>query len=134
MELYQAYTDYYGMMDSDREYVPSYCKGGYAEPPRFRMQTLRLILGKPFERLTMVDAIKKYAGVDFDEIQTTEEAKKLADEKGVHYEERHVQRRYHQPLLRGVRRRAPDPADLYHGSSGRDLTADQEESRINRSM
>ena len=47
-------------------------------------------LGKPFERLTMVDAIKKYAGVDFDEIQTTEEAKKLADEKGVHYEGRHV--------------------------------------------
>ena len=47
-------------------------------------------LGKPFERLTMVDAIKKYAGVDFDEIQTTEEAKKLADEKGVHYEDRHV--------------------------------------------
>ena len=47
-------------------------------------------LGKPFERLTMVDAIKKYAGVDFDEIQTTEEAKKPADEKGVHYEDRHV--------------------------------------------
>ena len=47
-------------------------------------------LGKPFERLTMIDAIKKYTGIDFNEITTTEEAKKLADEKGVHYEDRHV--------------------------------------------
>ncbi len=47
-------------------------------------------LGKPFERLTMIDAIKKYAGIDFDQVADTEEAKKLADEKGVHYEARHV--------------------------------------------
>ncbi len=47
-------------------------------------------LGKPFERLTMVDAVKKYAGVDFDQIPDTAAAKKLADEKGVHYEERHA--------------------------------------------
>ena len=47
-------------------------------------------LGKPFERLTMIDAIKKYTGIDFNEITTTDEAKKLADEKGVHYEDRHV--------------------------------------------
>ena len=46
-------------------------------------------LGKPFERLTMIDAVKKYSGVDFSEIKTLEEARKIADEKGVEYEERH---------------------------------------------
>ena len=89
MELYQAYTDYYGMMDLTenmfRHIANEVCgttKIPYAE--------VEIDLGKPFERLTMIDAIKKYTGIDFNEIKTTEEAKKLADEKDIHYEERHV--------------------------------------------
>ncbi len=89
MELYQAYTDYHGMMDLTenmfRHIAQEVCHTTtipYAE--------VEIDLGKPFERLTMIDAIKKYTGIDFEEIKTTEEAKKLADEKGVHYEARHV--------------------------------------------
>ena len=89
MELYQAYTDYYGMMDLTENmfrHIANEVLGTTTIP----YADVEIDLGKPFERLTMVDAIKKYAGVDFDEIQTTEEAKKLADENGVHYEDRHV--------------------------------------------
>lgn len=89
MELYQAYTDYYGMMDLTenmfRHVAQEVC--GTTTIP---YADVEIDLGKPFERLTMIDAIKKYTGIDFEEIKTTEEAKKLADEKGVHYEERHV--------------------------------------------
>lgn len=88
MELYQAYTDYHGMMDLTenmfRHIAQEVCgttKIPYAE--------VEIDLGKPFERLTMIDAIKKYTGIDFEEIKTTEEAKKLADEKNVHYEAHH---------------------------------------------
>ena len=89
MELYQAYTDYYGMMDLTENmfrYVAQEVCGTTVIP--YAEETIDL--GKPFERLTMVDAVKKYAGVDFDEIPDTAAAKKLADEKGVHYEERHA--------------------------------------------
>ena len=89
MELYQAYTDYYGMMDLTENmfrYVAQEVCGTTVIP--YAEETIDL--GKPFERLTMVDAVKKYAGVDFDQIPDTAAAKKLADEKGVHYEERHA--------------------------------------------
>jgi len=89
MELYQAYTDYYGMMDLTENmfrYVAEKVCGTTLIPYAEEM----IDLGKPFERLTMLDAVKKYAGVDFDAIPDTAAAKKLADEKGVHYEERHV--------------------------------------------
>ena len=89
MELYQAYTDYHGMMDLTenmfRHIAREVCHtttNPYAE--------VEIDLGKPFERLTMIDAIRKYTGIDFDQITTTEEAKKLADDRGVHYEARHV--------------------------------------------
>lgn len=89
MELYQAYTDYHGMMDLTenmfRHVAQEVC--GTTTIP---YADVEIDLGKPFERLTMIDAIKKYTGIDFEEIKTTEEARKLADEKGVHYEERHV--------------------------------------------
>ena len=89
MELYQAYTDYNGMMDLTenmfRRIAEEIC-GTTTIPYADAM----IDLGKPFERLTMIDAIKKYTGIDFEEIKTTEEAKKLADEKDVHYEARHV--------------------------------------------
>mgnify|MGYP000312053213 CR=1 FL=1 len=89
MELYQAYTDYYGMMDLTENmfrYVAQEVCGTTVIP--YAEETIDL--GKPFERLTMVDAVKKYAGVDFDQIPDTAAAKKLAGEKGVHYEERHA--------------------------------------------
>lgn len=88
MELYQAYTDYHGMMDLTENlyrYVAKEVTGSeiltYGEH--------EMDLSKPFERITMVDAVKKYANIDFNEIHTTEEAKKLADEHHIEYEERH---------------------------------------------
>ena len=89
MELYQAYTDYNGMMDLTENmfrYVAKEVCGTTLIPYAEEM----IDLGKPFERLTMIDAVKKYAGVDFDLIPDTEAARKIADEKGVHYEERHA--------------------------------------------
>ena len=89
MELYQAYTDYKGMMDLTENmfrHIAEQICGATTIP----YADVEIDLGKPFERLTMIDAIKKYTGIDFNEITTTEEAKKLADEKGVHYEDRHV--------------------------------------------
>ncbi|MBO5227652.1 MAG: lysine--tRNA ligase [Lachnospiraceae bacterium] len=88
MELYQAYTDYNGMMDLTenmfRHVAQEVC--GTTEVP---YGDVMIDLGKPFKRITMIDAVKEYAGVDFDAIKDTEEAKKIADEKGVHYEKRH---------------------------------------------
>ena len=89
MELYQAYTDYYGMMDLTENmfrYVAQEVCGTTLIPYNEAM----IDLGKPFERLTMIDAVKKYTGVDFDAIADTDAAKKIADEKGVHYEKRHT--------------------------------------------
>ncbi len=89
MELYQAYTDYHGMMDLTEDmfrHVAQEVCGTTLIPYADAM----IDLGKPFERMTMLDAIKQYTGIDFNEVTTTEEAKKLADEKGVEYEERHV--------------------------------------------
>ena len=89
MELYQAYTDYNGMMDLTENmfrYVAQEVCGTTLIPYAEEM----IDLGKPFERLTMIDAVKKYTGIDFDQVADTAEAKKLADEKGIHYEERHV--------------------------------------------
>lgn len=88
MELYQAYTDYHGMMDLTENlyrYVAKEVTGSeiitYGEH--------EMDLSKPFERITMVDAVKKYANVDFNEIHSAEEAKKLADEHHIEYEKRH---------------------------------------------
>ncbi len=89
MELYQAYTDYNGMMDLTENmfrYVAKEVCGTTTVPYGDEM----IDLGKPFERLTMIDAVKKYTGIDFDEVPDTAAAKKLADEKEVHYEDRHT--------------------------------------------
>ena len=88
MELYQAYTDYYGMMDLTENMFRHVAKevcGTTTVPYGDEM----IDLGKPFERMTMIEAVKKYSGVDFDTVKDTAEAKKLADEKGIHYEDRH---------------------------------------------
>lgn len=89
IEIYQAYTDYHGMMDLAEGLFRTIAKnvvgsttinyGGY-----------ELDLGKPFERLTMVDAVKKYSGVDFNEVPDTAAAKALAKERGIEFEERHA--------------------------------------------
>ena len=88
MELYQAYTDYHGMMDLTENlyrHVAKEVTG--SEILTYGEHTMDL--SKPFERITMVDAVKKYAGVDFNEVKDTAEAKKLADEHHIEYEERH---------------------------------------------
>lgn len=88
MELYQAYTDYHGMMDLTENlyrYVAKEVTG--SEVLQYGEHTMDL--SKPFERITMVDAVKKYADVDFDAIATTEEAKALAKEHHIEFEERH---------------------------------------------
>ncbi len=88
MELYQAYTDYNGMMDLSENLYRHVAKEVLGTT-KIQYGDVEIDLGKPFERITMVDAVKKYTGIDFDQIETTEEARKIADEKGVHYEKRH---------------------------------------------
>ena len=88
MELYQAYTDYHGMMDLTEEmfrHVALEVLG----TTTIVYNGVEMDLGKPFARITMLDAVKQYSGVDFKQIKTLEEARKIADEKGVHYEDRH---------------------------------------------
>ena len=88
MELYQAYTDYHGMMDLTEKLYRHVAKEVTGSEV-LHYGDLEIDLSKPFERLTMIDAVKKYANVDFNEIHTLEEARKAADEHHVVYEERH---------------------------------------------
>ena len=88
MELYQAYTDYHGMMDLT-ENLYRHVAQEVLGTTTIVFNGVEMDLGKPFERITMVDAVKKYAGVDFNEIKTDDEAKAIAKEKGVEFEKRH---------------------------------------------
>ena len=88
MELYQAYTDYHGMMDLT-ENMFRYLAQEVCGSTVITYGENEIDLGKPFERLTMIDAVKRYAGVDFDAVPDTEAAKKLADERGIAYEAHH---------------------------------------------
>ena len=88
MELYQAYTDYHGMMDLT-ENLYRHVAQEVLGTTTITFNGVEMDLGKPFERITMVDAVKKYAGVDFNEIKTDDEAKAIAKEKGVEFEKRH---------------------------------------------
>lgn len=88
MELYQAYTDYHGMMDLT-ENLYRYVAQEVLGTTKIVYNDIEIDLGKPFERITMVDAVKKYAGVDFGEITTLEQAQAVADEKGIEYEKHH---------------------------------------------
>ncbi len=88
MELYQAYTDYHGMMDLT-ENLYRHLAQEVLGTTTIVYNGIEMDLGKPFERITMVDAVKKYSGVDFNEIHTLEEARAIAKEKGVEFEARH---------------------------------------------
>ena len=89
MELYQAYTDYHGMMDLT-ESMFRYLATEVCGSTTITYGDKEIDLGKPFERLTMTDAVKKYAGVDFDAVKDDAEAKKLAKERNIEFEERHT--------------------------------------------
>ncbi len=88
MELYQAYTDYHGMMDLT-ENLYRFVAQEVLGTTQIVYKGVEIDLGKPFERITMVDAVKKYAGVDWNEVQTLKQARALAKEHHVEYEERH---------------------------------------------
>ena len=88
MELYQAYTDYHGMMDLTEDMYRFLAKE-VCGSTTITYNGTEIDLGKPFRRLTMVDAIKEETGIDFDQVTTDEEAKKLADERHIEYEDRH---------------------------------------------
>ncbi|MCI5699215.1 MAG: lysine--tRNA ligase [Lachnospiraceae bacterium] len=88
MELYQAYTDYHGMMDLT-ENMYRYVAQEVLGTTKIVYNGIEMDLGKPFERITMVDAVKKYADVDFNEVKTLEEARALADAHHIEYEARH---------------------------------------------
>ena len=88
MELYQAYTDYHGMMDLT-ENLYRHVAQEVLGTTKITYNGIEMDLGKPFERITMVEAVKKYSGVDFDQIHTLEEARAAAKEHHVEYEERH---------------------------------------------
>jgi len=88
MEIYQAYTDYYGMMDLTENLYRTVAEKVLGTT-QITYGGVEIDLGQSFERLTMVDALKKYAGIDFNEVKTEEEAKTLAGQHHVHYEKRH---------------------------------------------
>ncbi|SDN96563.1 lysine--tRNA ligase [Acetanaerobacterium elongatum] len=89
LELYEAYTDFHGMMDIAENLIRDVAKKvlGTAQ---ITYNGIEIDLDKPFERLTMADAVKKYAGVDFNEVHSTEEARALADKHNIKYEQRHL--------------------------------------------
>ena len=88
MELYQAYTDYNGMMDLT-ENMFRHVAQEVCGTTKLMYGDVEIDLGTPFKRITMIDAVKEYTGIDFDQIKDTADAKKIADEKEVHYEDRH---------------------------------------------
>ena len=112
MELYQAFTDYKGMMDLT-ENLYRHVAQEVLGTTTITYNGVEMDLGKPFERITMLDAVKKYAGVDFNEIHTLEEARAAAKEHHVEFEERHQKG----DILRGVCRGTSDPAYLCYGPS-----------------
>jgi len=88
LELYKAYTDYYGMMDITEGIIKNVAKEVIGTT-KINYQGIELDFEKPFERITMLDAVKKYAGVDFDEIKDTQEAREVAKEHNVEFEQHH---------------------------------------------
>ena len=88
MELYQAYTDYHGMMDLTENLYRHVAKEVLGTT-KIVYNGVEMDLGKPFERITMVDAVKKYAGIDWNEVETLQQARALAKEHKIEFEDRH---------------------------------------------
>jgi lysS_bact: lysyl-tRNA synthetase len=125
MELYQAYTDYNGMMDLT-ENLYRHVAQEVLGTTVIEYNGVQMDLGKPFERITMVDAVKKYAGVDWNEVETLEQARALAKEHHVEFEERHKKGDILALFFEEFAEEAPDPAYICNGSSDRDFSADKE--------
>ena len=128
MELYQAYTDYEGMMELT-ESMFRYLAEKVCGSTKISYNGVEIDLGKPFARMTMIDAIKKYAGVDFDQVPDDAAAKKLADEHHIEYEERHKKGDIVNLFFEELLRERAYPANIYHGSPNRDITSHQEETK-----
>ena len=127
MELYQAYTDYYGMMELT-ESMFRYLAEKVCGSAVITYNGVEIDLSKPFARLTMNDAIKKYAGIDFDEVKTDEEAKALAkEEHHIEYEERHTKATSSTCSLRNTARKSSFKPAFCHGPPAGDFSADEEE-------
>lgn len=103
LELYEAYTDIHGMMDIT-EGMFRYVANKVCGTGKITFDGVDLDLDKPFERISMVEAVRKYAGVDFDKIETLDEARAVAKEHHIEYEQRHKKRRHSQSVYRGLRR------------------------------
>jgi lysyl-tRNA synthetase class 2 len=116
MELYQAYTDYNGMMDLT-ENLYRFVAQEVLGTTKIVYNGVEMDLGKPFERITMVDAVKKYTGVDWNEVKTLEQARELAKEHHVEFEERHKKGDILSLFFEEFAEEASDSADLCNGSS-----------------
>ena len=117
MELYQAYTDYHGMMDLTENLYRYLAEEVLRYEQRFVYKGIEIDLGKPFERITMVDAVKKYAGVDFNESRDSgSRQEKLAEEHHIEYEERHKKGDILNLFFEEFVEEQPDPANIRYGS------------------
>ena len=101
MELYQAYTDYNGMMDLTENLYRNVAQEVLGTT-KIVYNGIEMDLGSPFERITMVDAVKKYAGIDWNEVETLEQARELAKEHHIEFEERHKKGDILNLFFRGV--------------------------------
>ncbi len=120
MELYQAYTDYNGMMDLT-ENLYRHVAQDVLGTTKIVYNGVEMDLGKPFERITMIDAVKKYAGVDWNEVETLEQARALAKEHNVEFEERHKKGDILSLFFEEFAEETSDSANICYGSSDRDL-------------
>ena len=134
MELYQAYTDYHGMMDLT-ENLYRHVAQEVLGTTKIVYNGVEMDLGKPFERITMVDAVKKYAGMDWNEVETLQQAQSsLRKNTRSSLKTDTEEGRYPEPVLRGICRGTSDPAYFCDGSPDRDLSAYQEETGESRTM
>ena len=125
MELYQAYTDYEGMMELT-ESMFRYLAETVCGSTVISYNGTEIDLGKPFARMTMNDAIKTYAGVDFDAVATDEEAKALADQHNIEYEERHTKGDIINLFFEEFCEKETDSAYVYYGSSTGNFSVNEE--------
>ncbi len=128
LELYQAYTDFHGMMDLVENLIREVSQRVLGTTV-INYQGVEIDFSKPFERLSMIEAVQKYAGIDFTQIHTLEQARELAKEHHIEYEERHKKGDILNLFFEEYCERETDPADLYYWASGRNFSACQKAAR-----